>query len=445
MSLINNPKIQKILVSLEKKPKLKKFLYYFYFGSLHILAAIAMFLILTALAVQFKWTNQNGSVDINSRYFSEMADKYNQGFKTDSLSIAKDEYIMFRNIGILAKYYPSNAKIIMKAYYKFNNIRVVLRMLDAINLKMKDNKEYQKELANIQINSDLKTLSIFPWSNCREWKQFSNAVKADKRAIDSVSKLTGVESRFIVMCLVGEQVRMFNSGREAFKKYVTPFNHLILPTNRGYGVTGILEHTALKIEKNLFDRNSDFYAGDYFRNVVNLNDSFPELVNDTIESHKHLTIQRLIKGGDHYYSYLYTAFFLRQFQAHWVKAGYTLENRPEILGTLFNLGYQKSKPKKNPEVGGSNFNVGGIEYTFGGICYEFYYSGELQDYFPLTGTGFVPVAELERKNKELIAQIKYKISKGDKEREKKKKEEEQKEKVLKKEEEKEEEKEEGNM
>jgi len=421
---------------LEKAPRLKKILRYLYFISLHILAAIAMFLILTALAVKFKWTNQKGSVDINSRYFSSMADKYNQGFKTDSLSIAKDEYIMFRTIGILARYYPSNAKTIMKAYYKSNNVQVALRMLDAINLKLKDNKEYQEEIANIQIKTDLKTLSIYPWANCREWKQFCNAVKADKRAIDSVSKLTGVESRFIVMCLVGEQVRMFNSGREAFKKYVTPFNHLILPTNRGYGVTGILEHTALKIERNLFDKKSIFYAGDYFQNVVNLKDSFPELVNDTIASHKHLTIQRLIKRGDHYYSYLYTAFFLRQFQAHWVKEGFTLENRPEILGTLFNLGYQKSKPKKNPEVGGSNFKVGGIEYTFGGICYEFYYSGELQDEFPLTGVGFVPVSELEIKNKDFLAQIKATILKEEEENKKRKKEEELKAKAILREEEK---------
>jgi hypothetical protein len=404
-----------------KKSRLRTFFRYSYLIILHILSAIALFLILTALAVQFKWTNQKGSIDVNNRYFSENADRYNQGFKTDSLSIAKDEYIMFRNIGILAKYYPSNAKIIMKAYYKSNNVAVVLRMLDAINIKMKDNKSYQKELAGIKVSNDIKTLSIYPWANCREWKEFSNAVKADRHAIDSVSRLTGVESRFIVMCLVGEQVRMFNSGREAFKKYVTPFNHLILPTNRGYGVTGILEHTALKIESNLFDTKSPFYAGDYFQNVVNLSDSFPELVNDTIAAHKHLTIQRLIKRGDHYYSYLYTAFFLRQFQAHWVKAGYTLENQPEILATLFNLGYQKSKPKKNPEVGGSNFKIGGIEYTFGGICYEFYYSGELQEFFPLTGVGFVPVPELEKKNKALIEEIKLKVLEQQKEKEEKEK------------------------
>jgi hypothetical protein len=392
--------------SLKKKRGLfKKIFRILYFTFLHLLAAFGLFLIFTALAVKFKWTNDNGSVDLNSRYFSEMAGKYNQGFKIDSLELAKDEYLMFRSIGVLTKYNPLNAKIIMKAYHNCGDVYVALRMLDAVNLKMKENKNYQEEISAIKINSDLKTLSIYPWANCREWKQFCGVVKSDKKAIDSVAKLTGVESRLIVMCLVGEQIRMFNSGREAFKKYVLPFNHLILPTNRGYGVTGILQHTALRIENTLINKKSPFYPGDYFQKCLNVKDSFPELVNDTIESHKLKTIQRLIKRGDHYYSYLYTAFFLRQIQSQWEKNGYTLANRPEILGSLFNLGYEKSKPKKNPEVGGSNFEIGGIEYTFGGLCYEFYYSGELQELFPLTGEGFIPVKILEEKNKLLLTKI----------------------------------------
>jgi hypothetical protein len=271
---------------------------------------------------------------------------------------------------------------------------------------IKKNKQFKKEIRGVKHGRD--ELSIYAWSNYQVWKDFCKVVKKDKHAIDSVSRLTGVESRLIVMCLVGEQVRMFNSGREKFKKYVLPFNRILLPTNRGYGVTGILEHTALRIENTVFNTKSEFYAGDYFQNCINVRDSFPELINDTIKAHKLKTIQRLIKGGDHYYSYLYTAFLLRQYQAHWEKNGFTLENRPEILASLFNLGYQKSKPKKNPEAGGSTFNVGGKDYTFGGLCFEFYYSGELQDIFPITGKAFIPVKELEVKNKEWIETIKKK-------------------------------------
>ncbi len=390
-----------------------------YFTSLHILAAGALFAIATALAVHFKWTNTEGSVDLNSRYFSKMATKYNQGFKTDSASVVKNESIMFRQLGVLAKYYPNNAKTIIESYNKNGDVVVALKMLDAVKMCMIKNKPYQHEIEQIKWHKNVKALSIFAWSNYKEWKEFCKVIKADKKAIDSVSLLTGVEARMIVMCLVGEQVRMFNSGREKFKKYVVPFNRLILPTNRGYGVTGILQHTALRIERNLFDKSSKFYAGDYFQKCLNVKDSFPELVNDTIEAHKFITIQRLIKRSDHFYSYLYTAFFLRQFQAHWEKEGFSLSHRPEILGTLYNLGYEKSVPKNNPSVGGSNFIVGNKDYTFGGLCYEFYYSGELQELFPLTGDGFISVKDLESRNKHLDQVIQKRLEAEEKMRKEK--------------------------
>ncbi|MDF3028055.1 MAG: hypothetical protein K0S23_2362 [Fluviicola sp.] len=382
-------------VQLPKKRK-RRWLRISYSVLIHGLATIALGLIGVAVAVKMKWTNDGGNVDLNSRYFSQMAGKYNQGFQTDSLTFAKQERLMYQNVGLLAKYYPHNAKIILDAFQRTGDVTIALRMLDAANLRMKNHKGYQKELQRIEKQADEASLSVYPWANYREWKEFCSVVRADSAAIDSVSRITGVESRLIVMCLVGEQIRMFNSSREQFKKYVVPYNRLILTTNRGYGVTGILQNTALKIERNLYEKGSPFYPGDYYQNCLNVKDSFPELVNDTIEAHKHLTIQRLMKGGDHFYSYLYTAFFLRQFQAHWEREGFTLAYRPEILGTLYNLGFQKSKPKKNPSVGGSTFKVGDKEYTFGGLCYEFYYSGELMDLFPLTSKPFIPTRELER-------------------------------------------------
>ena len=394
---------------------MKKILKYGYFSVVHILAAVALFLIFTALAVKFKWTNNKGAIDENNRYFSQMADKYDDELKLDSASIEKKEFEFFQKLAVVAKYKPIDAKSISQAYYISKNPIVGLRMIDAFSIMMKNNQAFQNDISNIKKGKE--PLSIYEWSNYQVWKDFCKIVRKDRFAIDSVSRLTGVESRLIVMCMVGEQIRMFNSGREKFKKYVLPFNRIMLPTNRGYGVTGILEHTALRIENTIFNKKSEFYAGDYFQNCINVNDSFPELVNDTIKAHKLKTIQRLIQRGDHYYSYLYTAFLLRQYQAHWERNGFTLENRPEILGSLFNLGYQKSKPKKNPEVGGSTFNVGGKDYTFGGLCFEFYYSGQLQELFPISGRAFIPVKELEKNNKEWIESIKKKVEEEAKKRE----------------------------
>ncbi len=399
-----------------KKSGWKKWFKYSYLTALHILAGVAAFLILTALAVKFKWTNDTGDVDVNNRYYEDIANQYGNASKKDSATLARDEYIMFQKLGVLSRYYPHNAKIITDAYQFDKNVYTALRMLDAVTIIMRDNKQFIREMKDVNKKAKFNKGSVYAWSNYTVWKQFCNTIIKDKRAIDSVSRLTGVESRIIVMCVVGEQLRMFNSGREKFKQYVYPYSRLILPSNRGYGVSGILEHTALRIESTLFNEKDPFYPGDYFQQTINVRDSFPEVINDSISSHKHKTIQRLIKGGDHYYSYLYTAFLMRQFQAHWERNGFDLSNRPEILGTLFNLGYQKSKPKKNPEVGGSTFKIGEKDYTFGGLCFEFYYSGELQDAFPITGKGFIPVKELEKNNKAWIEAIKKRIEEEEKAR-----------------------------
>jgi len=390
-------------ILLIKKKRWKKWLKYSYYTVLYLFAAAGAFMLCLYIAVEFKLTNVDGAIDIKNRYFEEISDKYGNDLVKDGASNPKEEIMVFQKIGVIAKYRPSNAKSIMEAYLVDRNIVTANRMIDAFALILKDNQNCINELSRVGSQTNYNTESAYEWSNYTVWKQFSKALVKDKKAIDSVSRLTGVESRTIIVCVIAEQLRMFNSGREKFKEYVYPFANLILPTNRGYGVSGILEHTALRIERTLSRPNDEFYPGDYFRYVVNFQDSFPERVNDSIAAHKHKTIQRLIKGGDHFYSYLYTALLLRQYQSQWERAGFSLANRPDVLGTLFNLGYQKSVPKKNPQVGGSTFVIGEKEYTFGGICFEFYYSGELQKEFPITGRGFIPIKELEKNNQQFIA------------------------------------------
>ncbi len=406
----------------KKTKRWKKWLKYTYLTVLYLLAALGGFIVCLYIAVEFKLTNVEGAIDIKNRYFSDIADKYGDELIKDGASNPKEEILVFQKIGVIAKFRPANAKSIMEAYLADRNLVTANRMIDAFALMMKDNQDFTSELSKVGSQTEYNTESVYEWSNYTVWKQFSQALVKDKKAIDSVSRLTGVESRTIIVCVIAEQLRMFNSGREKFKEYVYPFANLILPTNRGYGVSGILEHTALRIERTLLQPKNEFYPGDYFQHVVNFKDSFPDRVNDTIAAHKHKTIQRLIKGGDHFYSYLYTALLLRQYQSQWERAGYSLANRPDVLGTLFNLGYEKSKPKKDPQVGGSLFLIGEKEYTFGGICFEFYYSGELQKEFPITGRGFIPVKELEENNKEFLANKKKREEEEKKAKEKAKKE-----------------------
>ncbi|MCX6145798.1 MAG: hypothetical protein NTW25_00895, partial [Candidatus Kapabacteria bacterium] len=198
------------------------------------------------------------------------------------------------------------------------------------------------------------------------------AIIKDKDLIDSTGKVTGVEPRLIVTTLIGEQIRLFNSTRKKIKKVLGPLKILSVENNISYGVTGIKDFTAEAVEMNLKDSSSEFYLGKKYEQLLKF------YTQDTLAERR----SNLVNMKKHYFSYLYSALILKQVRAQWQKSGYDISNRPEILSTLFNVGFSASHPKPNPIVGGSRVMIGEKEYTFGGIAYEFYYSGELAKLFP---------------------------------------------------------------
>ncbi len=352
--------------------------------TLYSFAIYGFFLVGTYFAMKFKLTNDAGLVDVNTRYYQQIHDKYNQSFKIDSSNIVQYRSEILGRIHLLNEYYPKNASDIMDAWVSSKDEKLALQMLSAIDLKLKDKKSYQKALqriiANRKLDAKASGLNAFDWMNIMEWKYFKEAVAKDKRYIDSAAKAAGVESRMIVACLVGEQVRLFNSRRERFKTFVAPLKTLALETNLSYGVTGIKENTAQRIERYLKDSTSVYYLGNKYAHILDYDSTrnYNNQHNDTLS----LRVKRLVQYKDHYYSYLYAAIYIKQIKTQWEKAGFPIDNRPEILASLFNLGYQKSIPKKNPAVGGSNFKIREQDYTFGSVAYEFYYSGEMSNIFP---------------------------------------------------------------
>ena len=352
--------------------------------ALYGFAAYGVVLVGVFVALKLRLTDDKGLVDSNNRYFQEMHEKYNQDFKVDSTSLIKYRNEILQRINLVNEYYPKNARVILEAWSQSKSEKIALQMLAALDLKLKDNKTYQKRLRDILSNSNNQNIAkggnAFEWMNFIEWSYFKEAVTKDKKYIDSAALACGVEPRMIVACLVGEQVRLFNSRRERFKNVVAPLKTLALETNLSYGVTGIKERTAQNIEYYLKDAKSSYYCGSKYEHILDYDSTinYNNQHNDTMS----LRVKRLVQYKDHYYSYLYAGIFIRQIATQWQKAGYPIDDRPEILASIFNLGYNKSKPKKNPAVGGSNFMIRDKEYTFGGVAYDFYYSGELLEAFP---------------------------------------------------------------
>ena len=342
---------------------------------------IGLFFSGTYVAMKFKITNELGEIDINDRYFQGIQDKYTQGFKIKYAKDSVRDYTFYKRLILLNDFCPVNASYIFNALSTSRNELEAGKMIDAVELNLQGNKAYQeslKSIMSVSVSQKKVKGSIFEWMNIAEWQAFKGAVEKDHALIDSVAELTGVESRLIVSVLVGEQIRLFNSNREAYKKWIAPLKILSVETKFSFGVTGIKEHTAIAIEQLLKNSSSVYYLGKQYEHLLDFKTS----------NHQAERMSRLTSYRNHFYSYMYAALFMKQVMVQWEKSGFSIADRPEILATLFNVGYIQSKPKKNPRVGGSSILIHNKKYSFGAIAYEFYYSGELFNLFPFKPSKF---------------------------------------------------------
>ena len=356
---------------------------YFGVGVIVVFALIGLFLTTAFFAVKLHVTDDPGAVDYNDRYFQELKDKYGQSHSDDTSKINSREAQLFHNVLVLNKYYPENSLFILNAYLKSRNLSEAERMVGAVNMYMQDNKVYNSEIHEFDVrrlenDGHRNSGSVFKWMNIAEWEDFKLAVTKDKPLIDSVANLTDVEPRLIVAVLVGEQIRLFNSEREAYKKWIGPLKILSVETTFSLGVTGIKVPTAQMIERNLKNRESVFYLGEKYEHLL-------DFQTGNIEDER---FKRLTSYKNHFYSYLYAALNIKQIKMQWERAGFPIADRPEILATLYNIGFEVSVPKANPVVGGSTVLVHKVPYSFGAIAFEYYYSGELFDLFPFKSTKF---------------------------------------------------------
>jgi hypothetical protein len=360
--------------------KFFKVLFYFLVG---IFSVIGLGLTGAFLAVKLHLTDDPGVVDKNDRYFQEIKDQYGKLTKRTEDNTDFQKSSLYHRLSVISKYYPENAGYILNAYNTSNNLTEAWKMIEAVEMHLQTNEDYQKDLQEAEREKDsndkyFNAGSIFPWMNIPEWKDFKIAVAKDKQLIDSAAVLTGVEPRLIVAVLVGEQIRLFNSNREAYKKWIGPLKILSVETTFSLGVTGIKSFTAERIERNLKDTTSIFYLGK----------EYEKLLDYQSESIGNERFKRLTSYQNHFYSYLYAALNIKQIKVQWERSGYPIDTRPEILATLYNIGFEASVPKENPVVGGSGINIKGKKYSFGAVAYEFYYSGELFDLFPFKKSKF---------------------------------------------------------
>jgi hypothetical protein len=142
---------------------------------------------------------------------------------------------------------------------------------------------------------------------------------------------------------------------------------------------GMKEATAVQVEHNLVNSTSSYYLGPQYEHLLDFNPVDSANASSSIEEQR---FSKMTDSHNHYYNYLYAALYIKEIEKQWQNAGFPIDNRPEIIATLYNIGFDRSVPNANPQVGGAQITVNGVDYSFGGLASQFYNSNLLTDIFP---------------------------------------------------------------
>lgn len=202
------------------------------------------------------------------------------------------------------------------------------------------------------------------WLNTPEYISLKESLRNEKTVLEKVEKETGIKPRLLASILFVEQMRLYTDNRELFKQVFEPLKLLGVQNQFSWGILGLKQDTLIQIEEK------DKIEGE---NLLAFSTS--------TENQAEVRFERVTDEHNHYYTYLYAAIFLKQLEKQWFDAGFDISNRPEILATLYNIGFTHSLPNANPQVGGAEIEIARQKYSFGKLAYEFYYSDELTDIF----------------------------------------------------------------
>ncbi len=225
-------------------------------------------------------------------------------------------------------------------------------------------------------SNDLEQTTPCEWNETVQWEVVKGGLEKDQAIIARVANETGVSPRMIAAAVMPEQMRFFaqSENREVFKRYFEPLKILASLSQFSLGVSGMKQKTAEQVEQYVTDAGSPFYPGPEYAALI--------AYASSTENKDQELFNRLTDEKNHYYSYLYTALYLKEIEMQWKRAGYDVSNRPDVLVTLFNLGFDASAPKANPQVAGAPITIGGQRYSFGDLGATFYHSEELVAEFP---------------------------------------------------------------
>lgn len=272
----------------------------------HLLALAGLAIIGAWGLYELGFTKDNGKIDENNRY---LADYSNNLAPKDSSTFFEEQMRDYLSLVAMSRFYPANAHLVLDAVRYSDKQDGMGQMIYAADMYLQEGEngaQYRKMLQELNAVLDKYPLTdsvsnLIPWMNEPAWPSLKAAIVKDRAAIEEAARLTGVEPRLIVGCLVGEQIRLFNSKREMYKRYLGPVKVLSVQSQFSFGVNGIKDFTAQQVERNLKDTASPYYMGKAYEHILDFSTG----------DHASERYRRLTNYHDHLYSYIYTGCILQ--------------------------------------------------------------------------------------------------------------------------------------
>lgn len=213
-----------------------------------------------------------------------------------------------------------------------------------------------------------------PWAESEEWQVMETAIRRDQGTIRRAAADSGVPARLITANLVAEQLRLFFTDREDYKKFFYPLKILGPQSQFSWGVMGMKEATAVQVENNLKNPDSPYYPGPQYEHLLD----FPAGTANISGAR----FTRMTDQHDHYWSYLYAGLYIKEVETQWAKASFPIDGNVAVISTLYNIGFTHSVPNANPQIGGAAITLSDGTRSFGALAAEFYGSDLLTDILP---------------------------------------------------------------
>ncbi|MBU2506483.1 MAG: hypothetical protein KJ799_07145 [Bacteroidetes bacterium] len=139
-----------------------------------------------------------------------------------------------------------------------------------------------------------------------------------KETILSVSDKFDINPAYLSAIIYTERTKNYDWTDEAFDEVIARVGQ-----NSSLGFSQVKMKTAYFIERQLSDSTSKFYCGIKYKGILEVSKSpfklITKLQNDSL-------------------NILYAAAYLRMIQTFWSNSGYSIDDKPEIIGSLYQLG-----------------------------------------------------------------------------------------------------------